>query len=223
MKILLIEDDKKISAFIVKGLKEEFMNVDHAFDGKDGLYLAEINRYDILIIDWMLPKLSGLEIIKKLREKGVATPILILTARGDIDDKVKGLESGADDYLPKPFAFKELIARIRALHRRSSYGEKLILQAGDLQLDPLKREVKRAEKVIDLSAKEFELLELLLRYKGRIVTNTMIAENIWNLETSVESNVINVTIYHLRNKIDKEFNTKLIHTVRGSGYRINDE
>lgn len=223
MKILLVEDDKKISSFIKKGLKEELMNVDCAFDGEEGFYLLQTYRYDVIIVDWMLPKISGPELITKIRTANIITPILMLTARGDIDDRVEGLKSGADDYLPKPFSFSELVARIRALHRRSSYSENLTLQIADLTLDPIKREVKRAGKVIDLSTKEFELLELLLRNKGYVVTNTVILEQIWNMQEFIESNVINVTIYHLRNKIDKGFTKKLIQTVRGSGYRIVDE
>jgi DNA-binding response OmpR family regulator len=222
MRILLIEDDKKISAFIKKGLKEDLMNVDQAYDGEEGLYLAETNRYDVMIVDWMLPGLSGPEIIEKIRKHGDTTPVLMLTARGDIEDRVAGLEAGADDYLAKPFAFSELVARIRALHRRSGYDERTVLEAGDLTLDPLRREVKRGGSVIDLSAKEFELLEYLLRNKGKVVTHTMIGENIWDMQTTTLSNVINVTIYHLRNKIDKNFSKKLIQTVRGSGYRIVD-
>jgi DNA-binding response OmpR family regulator len=171
----------------------------------------------------MLPKISGLELTKKIRTSNITTPILMLTARGDVDDRVEGLQSGADDYLPKPFSFSELVARIKALHRRNSYSENLILQTADLTLDPLKREVKRAGKVIDLSTKEFELLELLLRNKGYIVTNTVILEQIWNMQEFIESNVINVTIYHLRNKIDRGFEKKLIQTIRGSGYRIVNE
>jgi len=223
MKVLLIEDDKKISSFITKGLKEELMNVDCAFDGEEGFYLLQTYRYDVIIVDWMLPKISGLELIKKIRTSNITTPILMLTARGDVDDRVEGLQSGADDYLPKPFSFSELVARIKALHRRNSYSENLILQTADLTLDPLKREVKRAGKVIDLSTKEFELLELLLRNKGYIVTNTVILEQIWNMQEFIESNVINVTIYHLRNKIDRGFEKKLIQTIRGSGYRIVNE
>lgn len=222
MKILLIEDDRKISDFIVKGLKEELMSVDRVFDGEDGLYLAETSRYDVIIVDWMLPKLSGPELIGKIRRSGDTTSILMLTARGDIDDRVEGLGVGADDYLTKPFAFSELVARIRALHRRSGYEKNLILQSADLTLDPIRREVKRAGNLIDLSAKEYELLEFLLYNKGHVMTNTMILEHVWNMNEAVESNVINVTVYHLRNKIDKGYENKLIQTVRGSGYRIID-
>jgi DNA-binding response OmpR family regulator len=222
MKVLLIEDDKKISSFITKGLKEELMSVDCAFDGEEGLYLLQTYRYDVIIIDWMLPKISGPELITKIRTANITTPLLMLTARGDVDDRVEGLKRGADDYLSKPFSFRELVARIHALHRRSSYNENLTLQTADLTLDPLKREVKRAGKIIDLSTKEYELLELLLRNKGYVVTNTVILEQIWSMQEFVESNVINVTIYHLRNKIDRGFEKKLIQTVRGSGYRIVD-
>lgn len=222
MKILLIEDDRKISNFITKGLKEELMSVDQAYDGEEGLYLSDVNRYDVMIIDWMLPKISGPDIIQHVRLKQITTPILMLTARDDIDDRIEGLESGADDYLSKPFAFSELIARIRALHRRSGYDDTRLLKVNDLSLDPLTRDVTRGEKRIELSIKEYELLEFLMRHKNRIVTNTMIIENIWNMQEQIESNVVSVTIYHLRNKIDKAFEEKLIKTVRGSGYRLED-
>lgn len=223
MRILIIEDDRKIAGFIAKGLKEERMTVDEAYDGTEGLYLAEMHCYDVLIVDWMLPKLSGPELIKRLRARKQTVPVLMLTARSDIDDRVEGLESGADDYLGKPFAFTELVARIRALHRRSGYDDSTLLRADTLTLNPLTREVMRESKRIDLTAKEYELLEYLLRYKNRIVSNTMIAENIWNMQEMIESNVISVTVYHLRRKIDNEFEKKLIQTVRGSGYRLEED
>jgi len=220
MRILIVEDDRKIAGFIAKGLKEERMNVDEAYDGEEGLYLAETHRYDVIVVDWMLPGLSGPELIKRLRARQVSVPVLMLTARDGIDDRVEGLESGADDYLGKPFAFAELIARIKALHRRSGYDDSSVLHADTLTLNPLTREVMREQKRIDLSGKEYELLEYLLRHKNRIVTNTMIAENIWNMNEMIESNVISVTVCHLRRKIDRGFATKLIQTVRGSGYRL---
>jgi DNA-binding response OmpR family regulator len=220
MRILLIEDDRKISDFIVRGLREEQMVVDAAYDADEGVYMAGLHPYDLFIVDWMLPGKSGPELIRALRAQGIVTPILMLTARDSIDDRVTGLESGADDYLGKPFAFAELVARVRALHRRNAYDQKNLLYAADLTLDPLKREVKRAGKTIELTAREFALLELLLRHKNRVVTHTMIAESIWNAQEQFDSNVISVTLYHLRKKIDDGFDLKLIGTVRGSGYRL---
>jgi len=223
MRILLIEDDLKIADFIIRGLKEEFFSVDYAKDGKEGLYLAEVNNYDVIIVDWMLPFISGQDICKRLRDEKNITPVLMLTAKGDIEDRIEGLESGADDYLSKPFAFGELVARIKALHRRKNYGKENILKAADLTMNSITREVRRAGKKIELSAKEYELLEYLLRYKNRIVTITMIAENIWNMQTAINSNLVNVYIYHLRGKIDKGFDKKLLYTIRGSGYKISDD
>ena len=222
MRILLIEDDKKIADFIARGLREEQMRIDVACDGEEGRYMAEVNPYDLLIVDWMLPGTSGPELVRSLRAEGMQVPVLMLTARNDVEDRVKGLESGADDYLGKPFAFMELVARVKPLHRRHAYKDERVLQAGDLSLDIMRREVKRGDKLIDLSAKEFALLELLLRHKNRTVTHTMILDNLWSAQERVESNVVNVTLYHLRKKIDDGYETKLIKTVRGSGYRIAD-
>jgi two-component system OmpR family response regulator len=222
MRILIVEDDQKIAGFVTKGLKEEGFSVDSAYDGNDGLYLIETNIYDVIILDWMLPGINGIEICKQLRTKKMSTPVLMLTARSDVEDRVEGLESGADDYLGKPFAFSELVARVKALHRRNSYDNARTLKADGLSLDPLTREVKREGKRIDLSSKEYELLEFLLRNKNRTVTGTMILENIWNMQEQIESNVINVTMYHLRSKIDKRFEKKLIKTIRGSGYRLEE-
>ncbi len=222
MRILLIEDDKKISDFIARGLREEQMSIDVAYDAEEGRYMARVNPYDLLIVDWMLPGISGPELIKFLRADGMNVPVLMLTARNNVEDRVAGLESGADDYLGKPFAFMELVARVKALHRRHAYKDESVLQAGDLRLDIMRREVKRGDKLIDLSGKEFALLELLLRHKNRIVTHTMILDSLWSAQERVESNVVNVTLYHLRKKIDDGYVTKLIKTVRGSGYRIED-
>lgn len=223
MRVLVIEDDRKIAGFIARGLTEERMTVDQAHDGEEGLYLARLHRYDVLIVDWMLPGLSGPELIPELRRHGVTGPVLMLTARDGVDDRVRGLECGADDYLGKPFAFTELVARIKALHRRSGHDDRITLHADTLNLNPVTREVMRGERRIDLTAKEYELLEYLLRHKNRIVTNTMIAENIWNMQQNIESNVISVTVYHLRKKVDGGSDKKLIRTVRGSGYRIEDD
>ncbi len=220
MKILIVEDDKKISSFIKRGLEEEYFSIDVAYDGEEGFLLATLNSYDVIILDWMLPKMDGVELCKKIRTSNITTPVLMLTAKSDIEDKVFGLENGADDYLSKPFAFEELIARVKALHRRNSYKSKNILTVDDLKLNPLTREVTRGSSKIELSVKEYELLEFLMRNRGRIVTNAMIMDNIWDMQQDIESNVINVYIHHLRNKIDKNSENKLIHTVRGAGYRI---
>jgi len=220
VKILIVEDDKKISSFIKRGLEEEYFSIDVAYDGEEGFLLATLNSYDVIILDWMLPKMDGVELCKKIRTSNITTPVLMLTAKSDIEDKVFGLENGADDYLSKPFAFEELIARVKALHRRNSYKSKNILTVDDLKLNPLTREVTRGSSKIELSVKEYELLEFLMRNRGRIVTNAMIMDNIWDMQQDIESNVINVYIHHLRNKIDKNSENKLIHTVRGAGYRI---
>ena len=222
MKVILIEDDEKISNFIAKGLKEEFCNVDAVYRAQDGLYLCTIQKYDVIILDWMLPDMDGLHVIETLRANNNHTPILMLTAKGDLDDRVKGLENGADDYMTKPFSFLELVARIKALHRRNIQQIDTHYLTGDLMLDPLKREVRRGDKPIELTAKEFKLLEYLLEYKGRIISNTMILEHIWNMQDDVQSNVVNVTMYHLRKKIDKGYPLTLIETIRGAGYRIKD-
>ncbi len=222
MKIIIIDNDEKNSKFITKGLKEELCSVDAVSNVKDGLYLCSIYDYDVIILDWVLPDLDGLHFIEKLRAKGIGTPILMLTAKNNMEDRVMGLERGADDYMTKPFAFMELIARVKALHRRRTYRLTNYLSSGNLKLDSTKREVKRDEQIIELTTKEFKLLSYLLEHKGRIVTNTMILEYIWNMHEEVQSNVVNVTMYHLRKKIDQGFDTALIETIRGSGYKIND-
>jgi len=222
MKIILIEDDKKISNFIKKGLEEDLCNVATVFTAKDALYLCSIQEYNVIVLDWMLPDMDGLEVIEQIRRLGVTTPILMLTAKGDLEDRVSGLEKGADDYMTKPFAFIELITRIKVLHRRNIHQMEKYLSTCDLRIDPLKREVTRADINIVLSTKEFQLLEFLLEYKGRVITNTMILEQIWDMQEEIQSNVVNVTMYHLRQKIDKNFDITLIETIRGSGYRIKD-
>jgi len=222
MKILVIEDDVKLLENIKKGLKQYGFRVDTAKDGEEGLYLAEMNKYDILIVDWMLPKISGIDLIKKLRQKGNNTPILILTAKGDIEDKVEGLQV-ADDYLTKPFDFEELVARLKALFRRSHNIKENILKIADLELNPDTKEVKRGGKYIDLTAKQFELLKYLMINKNKIVTPEMIANNLWEMDDEINSNVINVYISHIRKKIDKDHDKKLIKTIRGMGFKISDE
>ena len=222
MKILLIEDDVKLLENIKEGLKRQGFRVDIAKDGEEGLYLAQNNKYDVIIVDWMLPKISGIEVIKKLRKEGIKTPILILTAKSDIEDKVEGLKV-ADDYLTKPFDFAELIARLKALYRRSHDIEDNVLRIADLELNPETKEVKRGGKYIDLTAKQFELLKYLMVNKNKIVTPEMIANNLWEMDDEINSNVINVYISHIRQKIDKDREKKLIKTIRGMGFKISDE
>ncbi len=222
MKVLLIEDDVKLLQNIKTGLKQQGFRVDTAKDGEEGLYLAQNNKYDILIVDWMLPKLSGLEIIKILRKEGIRTPILILTAKSDVEDKVEGLKI-ADDYLTKPFDFAELIARLKALYRRSQNIEDNVLKIADLELNPETKEVKVGGKYIDLTAKQFELLKYLMVNKNKIVTPEMIANNLWEMDDEINSNVINVYLSHIRKKIDKGREKPLIKTIRGMGFKISDE
>jgi DNA-binding response OmpR family regulator len=222
MKILLIEDDEKIAKNIKKYLKKEGFRVDWAKDGEEGFYLAQNNNYDVLVVDWMLPKMSGIDVIKKLREKDILTPAIILTAKSDIEDKVEGLNV-ADDYLTKPFDFEELVARIKALFRRSKNIKENILKVGDLELNPDTKEVRRGGKNIELTAKQFELLKYLMINKGKIVSEEQISQNLWEMDEEINSNVINVYISHLRKKIDKDFDKKLIKTFRGMGFKISDE
>ena len=223
MRILLIEDDSSVADFIVRGLKEAGNTVDHADNGKDGLFMATTESYDILVVDRMLPGVDGLSITRTLRASDNNTPVLILSALGQVDDRVKGLQAGGDDYLVKPFAFSELEARIVALSRRSrgQTETETTLSLGDLHMDLLSREVRRGDRIIALQPRDFQLLEYLLRYKGQVVTRTMLLENVWDYHFYPQTNVIDVHISRLRAKIDKDFNTPLIHTVRGAGYKID--
>ena len=219
MRLLLIEDDVKIASFIIKGLKAEGFAVDHASDGENGLHLALTEPYDLAIIDIMLPQMDGFAIIAALRREKIHLPVIILSARGATEDKVKGLQLGSDDYLTKPFAFSELLARIQALLRRSSgVAEPTKLELGDLSMNLITREVVRRGRRIDLQPLEFSLLEYLLRNAGKVVSKTMIMEHVWDYHFDPQTNVVESRIYHLREKIDKGFETKLIHTVRGVGY-----
>jgi len=219
MRVLLIEDDVKIASFILKGLKAEGFAVDHAADGENGLHLALTEPYDLAVIDIMLPQKDGFEIIAAIRREKANFPIIILSARGATEDKVKGLQLGSDDYLTKPFAFSELLARIQALLRRSSgASEPTRLEAGDLSMNLITREVVRQGRRIELQPLEFSLLEYLLRNAGKVVSKTMIMEHVWDYHFDPQTNVVESRIYHLREKIDKGFETKLIHTVRGVGY-----
>jgi heavy metal response regulator len=217
MRLLLVEDDNKVAAFIKKGLEEEYYTVDTAEDGNDGLLMAGEINYDLVILDWMLPGITGLDLCRQLRAQGIKTPVLMLTAMDSVEDKVKGFESGADDYLTKPFAFSELLARIKALLRRTSdsTSEHTL---DDLRIELLTRRVFRGGKEIILTPKEFALLEYLIRNKGRVLSRTQIIENIWGYDFDPLTNIVDVHIRSLREKIDKEHERKLIRTVRGAGY-----
>jgi heavy metal response regulator len=218
MRILIVEDEKKIASFIKRGLKEEGYAVDVAYDGEEGHFLATTNEYDLIILDLMLPKVDGLSLCRSLRQDKDTVPILMLTAKAEVGDTVEGLDSGADDYLTKPFAFEELLARIRALLRKKIAQPATKLRVADLELDLLNHKVTRAKKEITLTTKEFLLLEYLMRNADTVVTRTMISEHVWDINFDTESNVIDVHINYLRRKIDQGFPKKLIHTVRGRGY-----
>lgn len=219
MRILLVEDDLKITAFISKGLKAEGFSVDHGADGEDGLHLLLNEPYDAAIIDIMLPKVDGLTVIEELRRKHVNTPVIILSAKRSVDDRVKGLQRGGDDYLTKPFAFSELLARVQALVRRAAgTSEPTGLSVGDLSMDLLTHEVVRGEKKIDLQPREYDLLEYLMRNAGRVVSKTMIMEHVWDYNFDPQTSVVEARICRLRDKVDNDFGAKLIHTIRGAGY-----
>ena len=218
MRILLVEDEKKVSDFIKKGLCEEGYAVDCAPDGKEGLFMAEEGEYDLIILDVLLPKFDGFQVCRRLREKDVSAPIIMLTAVDSTEDKVKGLDVGADDYLTKPFSFDELLARVRALLRRGKSGAAAKLEVADLVLDPATRRVTRAGCEIKLSNKEYAILEYFMRNPGRVLTRTLISEHVWDYEYDSYTNVVDVYVNYLRNKIDRDFPSKLIHTVRGVGY-----
>jgi len=220
MKALIVEDDIKMLTYISKGLKEEGFTIDSTPDGAEGLYLAQMNEYDIFILDWNLPTLNGLQICQLLRKQKIITPILMLTAKNDMEDKIECLESGIDDYMTKPFVFRELIARINSLIRRSNYSNEDIIIHDTLEVNIPKRTVKRANQNIELTSKEFGILIYLLNSKGSVVTHTKIQEKIWGMDEVSASNVVNVFVHHLRKKIDIEGELPLIKTVRGSGYKI---
>lgn len=221
MKILIIEDDPNTADYVVKGLKEHGHTADHALNGRDGLLLAAGESYDVMIIDRMLPGLDGLGVVKTIRGAGIKTPVLFLTTLGGIDDRVEGLEAGGDDYLVKPFAFAELLARINALARRPPLATlETTLRVADLEMDLLKRTVVRAGRRIELQPQEFKLLEYLMRHAGRVVTRTMLLENVWEFHFDPQTSVVETHISRLRSKVDRSFDTELIHTVRGSGYSL---
>ena len=225
MRILVIEDDPGIAGFTVNGLRESGHTVDHAADGKEGLYLATTGEYDALIVDRMLPGVDGLTILRTLRASDNRTPAIILSALGDAEEKVKGLKAGADDYLGKPFAFAELLARLEVVTRRSAVeggGPVTQLKVADLEVNLLSREVRRAGQSVDLQPREFRLLEYLMRHHDQVVTRTMLLENVWDYHFDPQTNIIDVHISRLRSKIDKGFERPLIHTVRGVGYRLSE-
>jgi two-component system OmpR family response regulator len=224
LRILVVEDDKKIASFIVKGLRQDGFAVDHVANGEDGLHLALHEPYDAAIVDIMLPKLDGLSLVEEMRRSKVNTPVLILSAKRSVDDRVKGLQKGSDDYLTKPFAFSELLARIRALIRRGTGPTELAhLRVGDLSMDLLSREVTRQDKRIDLKPLDFALLEYLMRNAGRVVSKTMIMEHVWGYDFDPGTNVVEARICKLREKIEKEFHRKLIHTMKGVGYVLRED
>jgi len=220
VRILIVEDEPKVASFIRRALEEESYAVDVCSDGIQGRDLASEVDYDLIILDLMLPGLPGIDVLKAVRDAKVVTPILILTARSKVDQRVKGLDAGADDYLTKPFAIEELIARVRALLRRASGDTAGILQVDDLILNPISHEVTRDGQRIDLTSKEYALLEYMMRNTGRVLTRPMIAEHVWDLDFDTFTNVIDVYISYLRNKIDRGYARGLIHTIRGSGYTL---
>jgi heavy metal response regulator len=220
VRILVVEDEKKVATFIKKGLEEENYAVDIAYDGEEGLALAQMNEYDVILLDIMLPKLDGREVLRRIRGNGSSVPILILTAKDSVEDIVSGLDSGSDDYLTKPFSFAELVARIRALLRRRTGEKKDTLTAGDLSLSVSTRRARRGSREIELTAKEYALLEYFMRNPNRILTRTLISEHVWDYDFDPTTNVIDVYVNYLRKKIDRGFEKKLIHTIRGSGYML---
>jgi DNA-binding response OmpR family regulator len=220
MRVLIVEDERRLSNIIKKGFIEDGFAVDQAFDGEEGQYLAESEQYDLIVLDIMLPKLDGLQVCKELRKKSIKTPVLMLTAKSTLEDKVAGLDSGADDYITKPFSFVEFRSRVHALIRRSHQDISPILSENDLVLDPLKHSVQRANKAITLTPKEFAVLELLMRHKGEVVSRTMIIEHVWDYNFDGMSNVVDVFVGTLRKKVDTGAKVKLIQTVHGVGYKI---
>ena len=222
MRVLIVEDEKKISDFIKRGLREEGYSVDSAYDGEEGHFLATTGEYDLIVLDIMLPRIDGISLCRKLREEKVITPIMMLTAKDSVKDKVNGLDSGADDYLIKPFAFEEFLARIRALLRKRDSPAVTKMQIMDLVLDLMTHKVTRSGKEIELTTKEYALLEYLMRNAGTVVTRTMISEHVWDVNFDTYTNVIDVYINYLRNKIDRGHKNKLIHTLRGRGYTLKE-
>jgi DNA-binding response OmpR family regulator len=223
MRILLVEDEKKVADIVARGLKAERYAVDVAHDGNDAWEMANAYDYDLAILDLMLPGMSGTELLQKIRRKNQKVPILILTALGSMEDKVKNFEAGADDYLTKPFAFAELLVRVKALLRRGPVDRSIVLRVGDLEIDRLSQSVKRGGKKIELTAKEYSLLEYLASHPGRVFSRTMIIEHVWDQSFQGLTNIVDVYVRHLRSKVDDEFPVKLLRTVRGVGYSLSDE
>ncbi|MGB7946518.1 MAG: heavy metal response regulator transcription factor [Candidatus Binatia bacterium] len=223
MRILVVEDERKVASFVRRGLEAANYAVDVEHDGKGGLTRVVTGDYDLIILDVMLPGLDGLSLMKEMRQRQVNAPVLLLTARVTVADRVMGLDLGADDYLTKPFAFEELLARVRALLRRGTTGPAAVLAVADLRLDPVKREVTRGNKRIELTSKEFALLEFLLRRRDQVLSRAVIAQHVWGVNYDTFTNVIDVYVNYLRKKIDSGFEPKLIHTVRGAGYVLKEE
>jgi DNA-binding response OmpR family regulator len=222
MRLLIVEDEKTLANLIKKGFEEEGFAVDVAYDGEDGLYFAQNNVYDCIVLDIMLPIIDGISLLKELRDKNNSTPVIMLTAKDTIKDKILGLDSGSDDYLTKPFSFEELLSRTKAIIRRRYATSSPIITIDDLEIDTAKKTVKRANVTIELSAKEYALLEFLAANKDKVVNRTMIIEHLYNEDFDLDSNIIDVFINKLRNKVDRNFNKKLIHTIRGMGYSIKE-
>lgn len=221
MRLLVIEDDCKIASFVINGLKQAGFAAEHAADGEEGLHLASTRLYDAAVVDIMLPRLDGVSLIEKLRQRRINTPVIVLSAKRSVDDRIRGLQAGGDDYMVKPFAFSELLARVQALIRRASgpvTSETTRLTVGDLSMNLLSREVKRGGERLDLQAREFALLEYLMRNADRVVSKTMILEHVWDYSFDPQTNVVDVLVCRLRNKLDKNFTEKMIHTIRGVGY-----
>ena len=223
MRILVVEDDSKIASFVEKGLRQAGYAVDTVADGEEGLAMAQVNPYDAAVVDIMLPGMDGLSLIEALRRRRINTPVIILSAKRSVDDRIRGLKAGGDDYLTKPFSFSELLVRIQALMRRAGMQTSpTTLEAGNLKVDLLTREIRRGEQSIELQPREFSLLEYLLRNKGTVVSKTMILEHVWDYHFDPQTNVVDVLVSRLRSKIDKDFDVKLIHTLRGVGYVLKD-
>lgn len=220
MRILIVEDERRLSNIIKKGLAEDGFAVDQAFDGEEGQYLAESEQYDLIILDIMLPKIDGLQLCQALRKKNITTPVLLLTAKSTTEDKVAGLDSGADDYITKPFSFIEFRSRVHALIRRNHQESSPVLKVENLEVNPLKHTVKRGKKTINLTPKEFAILEFLLRHRSEVINRTMITEHVWDYNFDSMSNVVDVFVASLRKKVDGGFRIKLIQTIHGVGYKI---
>lgn len=223
MRILVVEDEIKVANFIKKGLEEEHYAVDTAHDGESGLYLSEVNEYDLIVLDLMIPKIDGLEVLRKIRGNKNNVPILVVTAKDTTEDIVKGLDSGCDDYLTKPFEFQVLLARVRALLRRERVDAEPVLKLADLTLSPVTHKVMRGGKEIELTSKEYALLEYFMRNPNKVLTRTMISEHVWDYHFDSMTNVIDVYVNYLRKKIDKGFEPRLIHTIRGVGYILSPD